>query len=153
MPAPGVSSNPYPDIWYNLALHQTTLNLSYNLSFSEAAPSLLPNHVVTSPLSRGRCSTAGESQVRAENMITKPVVWQSQNFNSNFLRQVEIHNVYTLYIMLCSVWSQDQCSGEKADMERPIAWRDTSITADVRVLQPGVCTGLNRSASKTACRA
>lgn len=140
----------------HLALHQTTLNLSPNLCFSEVAPSLLPSHVVvTSPLARGRCSTAvGEGQVRAENTITKPVVCQSQNFNSSFLRQVQIHNGYTLNTSrFVQFGHKVGAVGEKADMQRPLACRDTSIAAVVRVLQPGVCTGLNRSASKTACGA
>lgn len=141
----------------HLALHHTTLKLSSNLGFSEAAPALLPSHVVaTSPLARGRWSTAGgEGQVRAENTTTKPVVWQSQNFNSSVLRQVQIHNGYTLNTScLVQFGHKVRALGEKADMQRPIAWRDTSIAAVVRVLQPGVCTGLNSSASKTgACRA
>lgn len=140
----------------HLALHQTTLNLSYHLGFSEAASSLLPTHVVvTSPLPRGRCSTAGgEGQVRAENTSTKPVVWQSQKFNSNFLRQVQIHSGYTLNTSCFVQFGHKlRALGGKAGMQRPIAQRDTSTAAVVRVLQPGVCTGLNRSASRTACGA
>lgn len=109
----------------HLALHQTTLNLSYNLGFSEAAPSLLPSHVVvTSPLPGGRCSTAGgEGQVRTENTTTKTVVWQSQNFNSSFLRQVQVHNGYTLNTSCFVQFGHKiRALGEKAGMERPIAW-------------------------------
>lgn len=137
----------------HLAFHQTTLNLSYNLGLCEAVPSLLPSHIlVTSPLSRGRCSTTGgEGQVRADNTTTKPVLWQPQNFYSSFLRQVQLHSGYTLNTS-CFVQFGHKISAfeKKADMRRPIAWRDTSSAVVVRVLQPSVCIGLNNSISKTA---
>lgn len=117
-----------------LALHRTTPNLSYDSGLCEAAISLLPSRVgVTSPLPRGRCSTAGEEgQVRTDTTTSKPVVWQSLNFYSSFLRRVQIRSDYTLNTP-CLVQFGHKISApeEKTDMKRATAWSNTSIGAVV----------------------
>lgn len=85
-----------------VAVHQTSLNLSCSSGLYEAAISLLSSHVgATSPLPRGRSSTAGvEGQVRTDAMTSKPVVRKSMNFYSSFLRWVQLLSI--IYICRCT---------------------------------------------------
>lgn len=79
----------------HVAVHQRSLNLSCNSGLCEAAVSLLSSHIVaTSPLPRGRSSTASvEGQVRTDTMTSKPVVRKSMNFYSSFLRWVQLLSI------------------------------------------------------------